>query len=282
VSSSDQSQMGVALENQLENSNWWIREALLAIGLVAIILGSMWLSTGKFPPMVVIESTSMMHNEEGAIGVIDPGDLILVMDTERVEIVTFAEATDSENDNFGYESHGMPGDVIIFKKNGGTQTPVIHRAILKAISNESGGWDIPGTNQRNVDSVTLEVDYECSSYHGGKYFLRIENWEPSHEGFLTAGDNNGCMIDQPAANGQGGGSGLFADGQPVLAVKEEWIVGVASAEIPWIGAIKLLASGTHDKVTQSTWINLTSVIFVIVTLPLIFDYLSWSSSDEEE
>ena len=31
----------------------------------------------------------------------------------------------------------MPGDVIIYQKNGGTDTPVIHRAILKALRNET-------------------------------------------------------------------------------------------------------------------------------------------------
>ena len=31
------------------------REATLAIGLVTILLGSMWIATGSFPPMVVVE-----------------------------------------------------------------------------------------------------------------------------------------------------------------------------------------------------------------------------------
>ena len=33
----------------------------------------------------------------------------------------------------------MEGDVIVFRKNGGSDTPVIHRALLKAIENDSGG-----------------------------------------------------------------------------------------------------------------------------------------------
>ena len=39
----------------------------------------------------------------------------------------------------------MPGDVIIFRKNGGSDTPVIHRALFKAVENPNGGWDVPGT-----------------------------------------------------------------------------------------------------------------------------------------
>ena len=46
---------------------------------MALLLGSMFLSTGTFPPMVVVESGSMMHDDEGQIGAIDPGDLVLVI-----------------------------------------------------------------------------------------------------------------------------------------------------------------------------------------------------------
>ena len=112
--------------------NDFLREALLAIGLVLLILGSLWIATGQFPPMVVVESGSMMHDtEDGSLGAIDPGDLVLVMNPNRVNIVTYVEAMEEDNQNFGYTSHGMEGDVIIYSKNGGSDTPVIHRAILK-------------------------------------------------------------------------------------------------------------------------------------------------------
>ena len=32
------------------------REVTFAIGLVTILLGSMWVATGSFPPLVVVES----------------------------------------------------------------------------------------------------------------------------------------------------------------------------------------------------------------------------------
>ena len=40
------------------------REATLAIGLVILLLGSMTIATGSYPPMVVVESGSMMHDPE--------------------------------------------------------------------------------------------------------------------------------------------------------------------------------------------------------------------------
>jgi len=261
------------------------REATLALGLVVLLLGSMWVATGSFPPMVVVESGSMMHEDEGSLGAIDPGDLVLVMTPGRAEIVTFAEATEPGNENFGYESHGMAGDVIIYKKNGlDSYTPVIHRALLKVIANSSGGWDVPGTTLRNVDSITWTLDYSCESYHGNTFNLPINGWEPSHEGYLTAGDNNDCMIDQPPVNQPQQGSGFFVDGEPVQAVRDEWISGIASTEIPWLGAAKLVISGTSSQVTDTTWRSLLVVIAVIISVPYLLEVVieRRETSTEEE
>tara|TARA_Y100001956_G_C4099982_1_gene177160 strand:+ start:23 stop:913 length:891 start_codon:yes stop_codon:yes gene_type:complete len=267
----------------ISSVNPWVREASLAVGLVVLLLGSMWISTGSFPPMVVVESQSMMHQEEGSIGAIDPGDLILVMNKERVDIVSFVEATQEGNEHYGYESHGMPGDVIIYRKNGGQDTPVIHRALLEVVSNGTG-WDVPGTSLRNVENISWTLDYECSSVHGG-YKLRVMNWEPEHSGFLTSGDNNfgGCMIDQPSAN-QGPGSGLVdASGNPVEPVLDDWVVGVASSEVPWIGTIKLATSGTSGSVTAKSWYSLTFTILAILLSPIAVETVSaWNSGNDEE
>ena len=250
------------------------REVMLALGLVVLLLGSMWVATGSFPPLVVVESGSMMHEDDGSLGAIDPGDLVLVMDPDRVEIVTFVEATEADSDHFGYESHGMAGDVIIYQKNGGSDTPVIHRALLEAVANASGGWDVPGTSLRNVDSITWTLDYQCL-YHGGTYDLEIDQWVPSHEGYLTTGDNensNGCKIDQIVATGGDPRNGLKDEnGNPVLAVKAEWVVGVASTEIPWLGAAKLAFSGTSSQVTDTTWRSLAMVVTVIISVPYLLE-----------
>jgi signal peptidase I len=182
------------------------------------------------------------------------------------------------NPHQGYESHGMPGDVIIYKKNGGSDTPVIHRAILKAIKNESGGWDVPGTDLRGVDEISVVLQYECYP-HGGS--LRIDRWIPSHEGYLTTGDNeksNGCRIDQLRATDRDASDQYIMsqglkdeNGNPVLAVKDEWVIGIASTEIPWLGSIKLLTTGAWPAVPSSSWMKLALVIGGIITAPLIID-----------
>jgi signal peptidase len=272
----------------------WLREAFLAIGLVLLILGGLWVATGQFPPMVVVESGSMMHDtEDGSVGAIDPGDLVIVMNPSRKNIITYAESIQEENKNFGYSSLGMNGDVIIFSKNGGNDTPVIHRAILKVeLNNSDNGkktWNVLGTNLVNVSTINLTLDYPCK-YHGGTYNLEIKNWQPNHSGYITSGDNsetNGCKIDQIVATGQDARNGLKDEfGNPVTAIKDEWVLGIASSEIPWLGAIKLFTSGTHGAVTEETWANLSITIVIVLMTPTIYESLTRNKKlldvDEEE
>ena len=289
--------------------NLYLREVFLAIGLVFLLLGSMWLSTGMFPPMVVVESGSMKHSEDGSLGAIDPGDLVLIMNPERVDIVTYVEASNKDNENFGYEMHGMYGDVIIYEKNGGNDTPVIHRALLKAVANQTENpinsscpegvldkleniciltWDVPGTDIINVSNISLSIDYSCAP-HGN---LTIDRWVPRHEGFLTTGDNrltNGCTIDQLRATSSTADDSYIQSrglkdefGNPVTAVRDIWIVGVASSEIPWVGSIKLFFSGTYEFVSPQTWNNLFTLIAAVVIIPMVYDMLIVRESEEEE
>ncbi len=287
----------------------YFREAILAVGLVFLLLGSMWLATGMFPPMVVVESGSMKHTEDGSLGAIDPGDLILVMNPDRTEIITFVEASNVNDENYGYEKHGMFGDVIIYQKNGGSDTPVIHRVLLKAEANHTEvpigdncsegvldklenicilSWNVPGTNLVNVNEINLTIGYSCTP-HGN---LTINRWVPNHEGYLTTGDNpstNGCTIDQLRATSPDAEDDYIRsrglkdeNGNPVTAVRGDWIIGVASSEIPWVGAIKLFFSGTSSFVSGQTWNNLLSLIAIVVIVPMIFDLYFYSNNEEEE
>ena len=84
-----------------------LREMLLAVAMISFLVLGLWAHTGTMPPLVVVESSSMIHDESGEVGSIDAGDLILVMDTPYDKIVTFAESSDQSNKNYGHEMHGM-------------------------------------------------------------------------------------------------------------------------------------------------------------------------------
>ena len=72
--------------------------------------------------------------------------------------------------------------------------------------------------------------------------------------------------------------------EPVKEVKEEWIVGIASSEIPWIGSIKLVTSGNWEEVTPRSWYSLTLLILLILGLPIAIEQFQEriSRSEEEE
>ena len=282
----------------------WIREALLAGGLIATLIAVLVLMTGSWPPMVVIESNSMQHDADGEVGSIDAGDLVLVMSHERKDVVTYVEAVEEGGLYEGYESQGMPGDVIIYRKNGGEMTPVIHRAVLRAVADETispnrtaedpcstneGSWDpitldadgqagtciltwrVPGTNVVNVTSISLELPYAC----GGGQNMSISNWDPGHAGYLTTGDNlatNGCRVDQIQTNNYPHWAGLFDEnGDRASAVRDDWIVGIAGAEIPWVGAIKLGLSNNSESVPSPTWTKLILTAVVLLAIPAIWE-----------
>jgi len=288
-----------------------IREVLLAGGMIVILIFALYAHTGSMPPLVVVESSSMIHDKEGEVGSIDAGDLVLVHDTSIDSLVTFAEATDKSHRSYGYESHGMEGDVVIYKKNGEATTPIIHRAILRVIPNEAihasnqsecasdvsydsewivdgkigacvSTWDVPGTNVTNVTSITLAFDglqsgyYDCDRmvHAGVEEYLMIYEWVPSHSGLLTLGDANRCSVDQGAA-AVNGSSGLRTnDGSTLGPVRDSWVVGRAGGEIPWLGSVKLMVSGTGpglEFVPSSSMLYLFLCIGGILLMPVIID-----------
>ena len=281
----------------MANPMGWVREALLAIGLISLLVVGLWATTGSLPPMVVVESRSMMHDSEGEVGAIDPGDLVLVMSTSRrTNIVSMAEATEEGGQWEGWESHGTPGDVIIYKKNGGVDTPVIHRVILEAVANETVSptnresgicfegswdpisidadgeagtcvltWDAPGTNVRNQPHINWT--FEERTCPGNPHGLMIQNWDPGYAGYLTLGDNNGCDVDQGSSAYPLAGGLTDENSDRVGAVRSDWVIGVAGAEIPWLGTVKLAASSNSAEVTGHTWrmLGLSAIVLLAAT-----------------
>ena len=169
------------------------RELVLAAGMIALLVLAMWAHTGSMPPLVVVESNSMQHDSDGEVGTIDAGDLVLVHSPDNKRIITFVEATDPSSDYYEYESLGMEGDVIIFERNGETDsTPIIHRALFEVVvgdtvptNNESQcevgvfwkdacvtSWSVPGSDQIRVTKINLVLDgnsageYVCSEVVG--------------------------------------------------------------------------------------------------------------------
>ncbi|MEK9651463.1 MAG: S26 family signal peptidase [Poseidonia sp.] len=261
-----------------------VLELALAVGMIACLIGAMFIHTGSMPPLVVVESASMVHDPSGEVGSIDAGDLILVHNQPASTVVTFAEATDVNHPAYGYAQHGMEGDVIIYDKNGEGGTPIIHRAMLRVVAAQTVSpdrtgadpcpsgtydalkldtdgqlgtciltWSVPGTTVSDAENVTVIFDgnqagyYDCKrpAHAGVEAHLVVWQWQPAHEGILTLGDNNKCSVDQ-GASATNGSAGVHSPSGVVGPIRDGWILGVAGGELPWLGTVKLMAGGPNS------------------------------------
>ncbi len=260
-----------------------VRDVVTALVVVIIILLSLWAWGGRWPPMVVVESESMQHsNDFSSVGVIDTGDLTFVRTLERADgVVTWVEGRER-----GYERYGDFGDVIIYHKNGITETtPIIHRALVWIEWNATAqAFDVPSLDIPGVtDSFFIRnlTSYNTRGRVVGDLEVRVSailnnfsstGREP-HSGYITKGDHNED-VDQtslPAWSGPGVPP-PHATGA-VEPVRDEWIVGVARGELPWFGLIKLWANGQikeHPPPANSGY-NLLITVGLLITVPLLID-----------
>tara|TARA_B100000945_G_scaffold47144_1_gene32793 strand:- start:8810 stop:9772 length:963 start_codon:yes stop_codon:yes gene_type:complete len=279
-----------------------VRELVLAAGMITLLVLAMWAHTGSMPPLVVVESNSMQHDSDGEIGTIDAGDLVLVHAPEDNRIVTFVEATDSKSDYYGYESLGMEGDVIIYERNGESDsTPIIHRALFEIVIGQSepvenqsqceGGvfwedvcitsWSVPGSDQVNVKEINLIFDgentgkYACegiAAQHGSEWFS-VENYTPMNPGYITLGDNNDCNDDQGVFEFAQGLSSIHSG--MIRPVQEDWVIGISGAEIPWLGTVKLMVSGGDSpgvsQVPGQSFIFLILFVGAVLVAPIVIE-----------
>ena len=82
------------MRNLIEMKSTMLREVAISIGMVIAILSGLWAYTGSWPPLVVVESNSMIHSEQGEVGSIDAGDLVLVNSPQKTDqIVTSVSYT---------------------------------------------------------------------------------------------------------------------------------------------------------------------------------------------
>lgn len=249
-----------------------IKELIIALIIIGIILGSLWGYAGRWPPVVVVESNSMMHGGDSSMGIMDTGDFVLVKKISgRDDIKTYVDGKKSD-----YQTYGSYGDVIGFKKNGGGGTPVIHRAVVWVEYNASGN---------NNDSSLMDYgsfDIPSLGYYDVLYFP-INNYKPDnsilsidllqllknfqkvgrepHSGFLTKGDNNPQIDQQSSLTDQ--------DGNPIEPVKPEWLVGKAEGELPALGLIQLFASGETSQPGKAPPPSSVSVLIILVALIII-------------
>ncbi len=171
--------------------------------LAVLVVGAyLFAVSGVWPPLVAVESRSMVPNMQ-------VNDLVFVMEEHRFPGELAEPGTGVVTAQAGgssYQKFGQAGDVIIFQPDGRERaTPIIHRAMYWV--DEGENWCAMGdpNHLRGLDTT----DARCTADHGG---------------FITKGDNNN-VYDQATSRSE--------------PVKPEWVIGTAEFRIPGLGWVRL-------------------------------------------
>jgi signal peptidase len=285
-------------EEEPFRSAFWdiIKDVAIAFIIVILIISSIYIYTGNWPPVVVVESDSMQHSDtESFLGVIDTGDLVLVKAIEdEKDIVSYMKGK-----RIGHETYSAYGDVVVYRKNGFKEvdgkslTPVIHRALIWIEYNEtSHSFDIPELKYHNAgpdeDDEWYVISGENRWYNlSGAIALKNIGWDKQnviinlgnilnnyennpqiepHSGFITLGDHNRGNYDQnmlPAPDGK------------VRPVRPQWVIGVARGELPWFGLIKLYFQDNTitDRAPSNSFTMLWVSLILIFAIPITIDII---------
>jgi signal peptidase len=245
------------------------RNLLVAAVAVMALFGAAYIGiviyAGTSSPFYTVESGSMMHSSDSKIGIIDTGDMVIIKNPANVTIVTYVEGHGS-----GYAKFGSYGDVILYERPGAVS--VIHRAILWVGYNADGTRDIsqlygftgdwylngvPGDTVAadDLESAAGELRFENFGHTGSRNFTVALDGLGTKSGYITMGDNN-SEPDQ-------------VNGISPSVINEERIVGVAAKEIPWLGCVKLVVSGTKTERMPGNSLIMLALSFIVL-IGLIF------------
>jgi signal peptidase len=193
-----------------EGGLMWIREMLSSVAIVLVIGLLLFGISGVWPPMVAVESGSMEPNMEvgDLVFVTEPGRLAPDAAANDIGVVTYEEGRSAD-----YRTFGSYGSVVIYRPPGRTASPIIHRAMFHVEEGEN--W----------------YDRADDEYHSAAGCAELRHCPAPHSGFITLGDNNGAY-DQ--ANGL------------APPVRAEWVTGVARVRVPYLGYVRLIASGQAE------------------------------------
>lgn len=239
--------------------------------IVLIIIGVLYAYTQNWPPVVVVQSGSMMRENEpyGKVGTITAGDIVLVKKVNsKDELITYVEGKKRD-----YKTYGEYGDVIIYKPPPEIRkdpTPVIHRILFWIeVDKLNKTFSIPELNITSIkeidNDVYKKVEKEFGIYLNKLGVMGYPLQFPKESGFITKGDNNN-KADQMSEISL----------QPI---KVAWIQGVARGELPWYGLIKLYFSERHfaesapSDVWAMFWISLAILIAVPIAIEFSYNYI---------
>ena len=233
----------------------------IAVVFVVTLLSSY---SGMSRPLTVVESNSMQHSDDTSyLGIIDTGDMIVMVSPDKRSVTTFVEGYQN-----GHSSFGSYGDVVIYYRDNG-KNPVIHRAIVWLDYTE-GKWSAPSLkdypaelweNEGTWDDLTGILTLKGLPFVSGSMDVSINldsmssSPELAHSGYLTKGDKN-SYFDQSVSIHPG-------------PVEKEDLKAIAGKEIPWLGCIKLLVNHKNERMIPHNSVPCLAVFFIDVVMLII-------------
>lgn len=279
-----------------EPEHFWrdlAKDALIAGVVVALFLGGLYAYAGVWPPLVVVESTSMSHSDaDSKLGAIDTGDMVLQQAvTSRSAVVTYIEGRVT-----GYATYGDYGDVIIFRR-ATSATPIIHRAIMyielhsdgtanvpdlvSLLSSEWSARDRTGPTPIPVNLTSVTIRHIGFEHNINMTFTFSGFGLTQRSGFVTMGDHNSWFECQLTVNDCRVG---YDSINTIPRVQD--IQGKARGELPWLGLIKLTLQPTDtccpngwgstgsEGAPKNSWDSLLVTLVFLAALPFILEYAS--------
>lgn len=231
--------------------------------VVVVVVGAISLlsqiTLGLWTPMVAVESGSMVPN-------LNIGDIVVVQGASRTDVIAWDEA-----ETTGYTAFNKPGDVILYRPYGKESmnlfdqfkmlvgiapgkekaTPIIHRALRYVKEGEpmwDGGPAAPFAGYITKGDHNEVIDQEAGQIFGAANLSyiqanRAEIMDVGNDVFL---DKNTGLVIYKGNNGTFVGEGISY----LTPVKEEWVIGVARAKIPFVGYVRLLPNIIFDEIKK--------------------------------
>lgn len=255
-----------------------LRDLAVAFLLVAVVFAALFAFARTWPPMVVVESGSMMHSPDASgVGTVDTGDIVVVQSAQTAaHIVTYVEGVAS-----GYQTYGDYGDVILFQFPT-DRKPIIHRPVLRVVWNASAdGFDAPSLLALEEEAWEAS-QAEPRGLGAGDYVVLHEathkglNVRINFDDFVGDPPAESCSTETPCYVTMGDNNAPNYDGR---LVHQGIVVGRARGELPWFGLLKLVLGGNmawgdtnaRTGAPANSWTSLTVALVVLVGAPIGLD-----------
>ncbi len=259
------------------------KSIIIAVVVILVIFAGLYLYAGTWPPVTIVESSSMQHGDQFTWGVINTGDIVIQKKVTNIsQIITYVQGRD-----MGYKSYGDYGDVILYQPYPGS-TPVIHRAMIYVTWN-GNMFHIKGQTEAIKEGWMIIQGYNVIikdvGFTGRNLIINISSSNPfsgymdliGKSGFFTMGDNN--LANSPFTNP----NVIFPDmayyasdqnvGIAPGPVSINQIVGIAQGWLPWFGIIKLVLSGNTEYIPTDSYYYLIITLAIIIAIAFAWDYL---------